>query len=374
VVHLLPSDFHFNLQPSTFNLQPSTFNLQPSTFNLQPSAFSIPQTSPHPFHPSNPWLNSPFPAFSTLAFQFFSFSAFVLIMLSLEYLAELSQRYPLASKVRVASFELKGRLFDSTQRPSFMGVINLSPDSWYRESVCLTADAAIQRGHRLHAEGADLVDLGDESTLAHAEQVDAKTQTDLLIPIIKGLGQSGILSSVETYHPTVAKSCLKAGAAVLNLTGTEGTEEFYKLVADHDAGVVICFVQGENVRKVGNLETGEDFADTLKDYFVRQIDLATDAGVSRIWIDPGMGFYYKNMQDSQARVQHQMNTFLQTFRLRTLGWPVCHALPHAFEYFEDEVRSSEAFFAVLALLGKTDLLRTHEIPKVRAVAKTLAAF
>jgi hypothetical protein len=60
--------------------------------------------------------------------------------------------------------------------------------------------------------------------------------------------------------------------------------------------------------------------------------------------------------------------------LRTLGFPVCHALPHAFEYFRDEVRSAEAFFAVLAMLGKTDLFRTHEVSRIRAVLETLRAF
>jgi hypothetical protein len=69
-----------------------------------------------------------------------------------------------------------------------------------------------------------------------------------------------------------------------------------------------------------------------------------------------------------------MKVFLNTFRLRTLGWPVCHALPHAFEFFREEVRTAEAFFAMLAALGKTDLYRTHEVSRVKAVLDTLAAF
>jgi dihydropteroate synthase len=109
----------------------------------------------------------------------------------------------------------------------------------------------------------------------------------------------------------------------------------------------------------------------LKEYFQREIDRATAAGVQAIWIDPGLGFYYRNLQDSAERIRYQAETFLHSFRLRSLGWPVCHALPHAFEFFQEEVRSAEALFAVLAILGKTDLLRTHEIPKVRAVVRTL---
>ena len=91
-------------------------------------------------------------------------------------------------------------------------------------------------------------------------------------------------------------------------------------------------------------------------------------------IDPGLGFYYRNLQDSATRVQHQMKTFLNTFRLRKLGYPVCHALPHAFEYFGEEVRGAEPFFAVLAALGKTDLFRTHEVPRVKAVLDTMRVY
>ena len=94
----------------------------------------------------------------------------------------------------------------------------------------------------------------------------------------------------------------------------------------------------------------------------------------KIFLDPGLGFYYRNLQDSAVRVRHQMNIFLNTFRLRTLGFPVCHALPHAFEFFGEEVRSAEPFFAVLAALGKTDLFRTHEVPRIKAVLDTLRVF
>ena len=100
--------------------------------------------------------------------------------------------------------------------------------------------------------------------------------------------------------------------------------------------------------------------------------LAEQCGVTRIFIDPGLGFYYRNLQDSAQRIRHQMRVFLNTFRLRSLGHPVCNALPHAFERFGEEVRSAEPFFALLAALGKTDLFRTHEVPKVKAVLETLA--
>jgi dihydropteroate synthase len=145
------------------------------------------------------------------------------------------------------------------------------------------------------------------------------------------------------------------------------------MVAAHDAAVIICFVNGRNVREVGDFDLSDDPIPMLSDFFLRQIEIAKRSGVEKIFLDPGLGFYYRNLQDSAVRVRHQMNIFLNTFRLRALGFPICHALPHAFEFFGGEVRCAEPFFAVLAALGKTDLFRTHEVPRIKAVLETMKA-
>lgn len=292
-------------------------------------------------------------------------------MLTLEHLAGLIAAHRDAAQARVADFAIGGRQFSFGTKPAIMGVVNLSADSWYRESVCLTTESAIQRGLVLAAQGAEIVDVGAESTLAQAARVDDAGQSSKLLPVIKALRAAKVLVSVETYQPAVTRACLEAGANILNLTGTEHTDEVFRMVAHHDAAVIICYVQGRNVREVGDLDLRADPIPHLHDYFARQIEQATRLGVSKIFLDPGLGFYYRNLQDSAERVRHQMNVFLNTFRLRTLGFPVCHALPHAFEFFREEVRSAEPFFAVLAALGKTDLFRTHEVPRVRAVLDTL---
>ncbi|MBI2946722.1 MAG: dihydropteroate synthase [Verrucomicrobia bacterium] len=295
-------------------------------------------------------------------------------MLSLEHLAELFSKHQDAARAHVKEFALGDRFLAFNSHPAIMGVINLSPDSWYRESVCLTEEAAIQRGNVLHTQGADIIDAGAESTLAHAARVDDSMQTSKLLPVIRALRSSGILVSAETYHPSVTRQCLEAGANILNLTGVQGSEEIFRMVAERDAAVIICCVQGSNVREVGDFNLASDPTAAAYEFFARQIETATKLGVEKIFLDPGLGFYYRNLQDSALRVRYQMTTFLNTFRLRTLGFPVCHALPHAFEYFGEEVRSAEAFFAVLAALGKTDLFRTHEVPRIKAVLDTLGTF
>ncbi|HWI57955.1 MAG TPA: dihydropteroate synthase [Bacillota bacterium] len=295
-------------------------------------------------------------------------------MLKLEELAALLEQNRPAAQARVKEFAIGGKAFAFNSQPAIMGVVNLSSDSWYRESVCLTAESAVRRGKVLQAQGADLIDVGAESTLAQAARLDAAGQNSKLLPVIQALREASILVSVETYQPEVTRACLEAGDNVLNLTGTEGNEELFRMVAAQDAAVILCYVQGKNVREVGDWDFSADPIVKMQDYFARQIESATRNGVAKILLDPGLGFYYRNLQDSAVRVRHQMAVFLNSFRLRTLGFPICHALPHAFEYFGEEVRCAEPFFAILAALGKTDLFRTHEVPRTKAVLDALAAF
>ena len=179
-------------------------------------------------------------------------------MLTLEHLAGLLEKNRAAAAARVQEFSLGGQAFAFNSRPAIMGVVNLSPDSWYRESVCLTSDSAVRRALVLRAQGADIIDLGAESTLAHASRQDEASQNSKLLPVIRTLRAAEVLVSAETYQPEVTRACLEAGANILNLTGNEGSAEMYRMVADHDAAVIICYVQGANVRSVGDFEAGTD--------------------------------------------------------------------------------------------------------------------
>ena len=295
-------------------------------------------------------------------------------MLNLETIAEIANQNHGDLSLAVAEFTVGPGKVQMGKTPQLMGVINLSTDSWYSESVCADSESAIERGKTLHAQGASIIDIGAESTLPEAEVLGAAAQLERVLPVVEALASSGIAVSVETYDVDVARQCLKAGAAVINLTGMGNSSAIYSEVASEDAAVVICFVQGDNVREVRDLNLEGDPLPMLEDYFSREIEKAQTEGVKRIFVDPGLGFYYANLNDGEQRVRRQMSVFLNTFRLRKLGWPVCHALPHAAEVFQEEVRSAEPFFAILASLGKTSLFRTHEVPRVKAVLDTLGVY
>ena len=121
------------------------------------------------------------------------------------------------------------------------------------------------------------------------------------------------------------------------------------MVAAHDAAVIICYVQGRNVREVGDFDFSADPVALMQDYFARQIEIAPRNGVEKILLDPGLGFYYRNLQDSSVRVRHQMTVFLNTFRLRALGLPDLPRLAARLRVFR---RGSALRRAVLRRAGR----------------------
>ena len=253
-----------------------------------------------------------------------------------------------------------------------MGTVNLSRASTYRESVAVSPRSAIRKARVQVAQGAHVVDVGAESSTARAERIAPADQIAALVPVIEALADETVVS-VETYEPAVVRAGLAAGARILNMTGREREDEMFTLAAEYDAAVVLCFVELANVRDVARVPLDADPLPHLLDHFGTRLERARALGADRVLLDPGMGFDYANLTDPATRVRHQTRVLAQSFRLRPLGVPVCNALPHAFDLFEDEFRKAEGFFATVASLGGTHLFRTHEVAHVRAVLTAMAA-
>jgi len=292
-------------------------------------------------------------------------------VLSLADLAALRATYAREAELPVTPVTL-GDVVVGGDEPVIMGTLNLSRDSTYRESVAVSTESALRKARVQIAQGAAVVDVGAESSTARAARVDAEEQLARLIPVISEIAAETVVS-VETYEPQVVEECLKSGARVLNMTGREHEEQMLELAAEHGAGVVLCFTEAANVREPARLDLGADPVPALVDHFGPRLEKARAAGVEDLVVDPGMGFYYANLTDPMTRARHQARVLLHSFRLRELGVPVCNALPHAFDLFEEEFRTAEGFFAVLASLGGTHLFRTHEVAHVRAVLGAVSA-
>lgn len=273
-----------------------------------------------------------------------------------------AHRDALAHPIRTFDFPRFGRRFED--RAYQMGVVNLSRDSSYRESIAHGVDGALYRARRMTLEGAAIVDVGAESTGATADVLDTSAQIRSLVPIVRALSEDGILVSAETYHTDVAVAALEAGAGVINLTGRVDDVELYEHIARHEAGLVLCYTPGDTARSTDDVPAADVMIDEQLAFFRERLAMIEAAGVERIWIDPGFGFAL-NLPDGPARVRYQTDNTLQSFRFREFGWPVCVTGTSSVYLFRDEVRSAETGWAALALLAKANLLRTHEVARVQ---------
>lgn len=291
-------------------------------------------------------------------------------MISLSALAELAAEHAEDLARPVAPFRVGDREIDTDTEPVLMGVVNLSRDSNYRESIAVSTAAAVRMGRVQAAQGAHLVDVGAESTRNTAARVTAEDQAGGVVPVVRGLAEAGVVTSIEGYDPAVLRAGLGAGARVVNLTGSTDDDVVFALTAEHEASLVLCHVLGPHVRALDGSDVDDDPVPRMLEEFGARVARARELGITSIAVDPGLGFGFR-LSDPQARARHQAVALLASFRLRALDVPVCHALPHAFDLFGEQFRSGEGFFAVLAHLGRTGVYRTHEVPLVAAVLGAL---
>ena len=291
-------------------------------------------------------------------------------MITPDYLLSLWQEHRDALEHPIRSFEFPrfGQVFDD--RPYQLGVINLSRDSSYRESITHGVEGALYRARRMTVEGAVMVDIGAESTGETADVFDVDAQLASLLPVVRAITDEGMMVSAETYHTDVAVAALDAGAGVINLTGRVDEPELYEAIARHEAGLILCYTPGETARSDDQLPSSDVVIDEQMAFFAERLELATSAGIERIWIDPGFGFALK-LPDGPERVRYQTDSMLQSFRFRQLGWPVCVTGTSSVYLFRDEARSAETASTVMALLAKANLIRNHEIARSQPLLELL---
>lgn len=280
----------------------------------------------------------------------------------------LEHKHALEHPVKEFAFPRFGQTF--LDKPYQLGVINLSRDSSYRESICHTVEGALYRGRRMTLEGAAMIDVGAESTGENADLIDVDGQIASLVPVVEALSGEGMLVSAETYHTDVAEAALRTGAGVINLTGRIDDPGFYEMIARHEAGLILCYTPGDNARSRDDVPSPETIIEEQMVFFKERLALAESAGIERIWIDPGFGFAL-NLPDGPERVRYQTESVLQAFRFRVLGWPVCVTMASSVYLFRDEVRCAETCAATMALLAKANLLRSHEAARVQPVLDML---
>jgi dihydropteroate synthase len=185
------------------------------------------------------------------------------------------------------------RSIDLFRRPCIMGILNVTPDSFSDGNSFLDRDKAVDRALQMEAEGADIIDIGGESTRPDAPPVAEKEELSRVIPVIEALvGQLKIPLSIDTYKASVAKAALAAGAEIVNdISGLTFDERMADVVAAARAGLVVMHTRGTP----REMQSDTDYADMIAEItaFLRSsLLLARTAGIAAncIVLDPGIGF------------------------------------------------------------------------------------
>jgi dihydropteroate synthase len=200
-----------------------------------------------------------------------------------------------------------------------MGVVNVTPDSFSDGGRFLDPERAIAHGRELAAEGADILDIGGESTRPGAEAVSAELERERVAPVVAALAGPdgpGLPVSIDTSKRLVAEAALDAGAAIVNdVTALRGDPELAELCAERRCEVVLMHMLGDP-RTMQDDPAYDDVVDDVRAFLVERIETATAAGIDeeRVWVDPGIGFGKK--------VEHNLDLIRRLGELRELDRPI----------------------------------------------------
>ena len=251
-----------------------------------------------------------------------------------------------------------------------MGVINLSAESFYEDSRCETPEQALQVAERMIAEGADVLDIGAESSRPGSVPLSEQEELNRLLPIVKKLAESvNIPISVDTYKPAVAHEVLQAGANIINdITGLQKFPDMAKTIARFQAGAILMHMQGTPQTMQDNPQY-VDLLTEISAFLNQSIAIAVSAGIDpeKIAIDPGIGF---GKTDS-----HNLLILKNLSRLKELGKPVLLGISrksligNILNLPVEERLEGSLSAAVFGVMQGASISRTHDVQATQRAVK-----
>jgi dihydropteroate synthase len=248
---------------------------------------------------------------------------------------------------------------DLSRRGMIMGVLNVTPDSFSDGGEFFGTDAAVEQGIQMAREGANIIDVGGESTRPGAEPISLDEELNRVIPVIEQLrGKIEIPMSIDTSKAEVASAALDAGASIINdVTAGRGDEEMLPLAATRKAALVLMHMQGEPRTMQKNPQYG-DVVREVADFFRQQYLRALECGVDpmRLAFDPGIGF--------GKTLEHNLSLLKNLDQVRVEGRPLAVGVSRK-SFLEKLVGSSEMADRVGPTIALTSILRARGADIIR---------
>ena len=255
-----------------------------------------------------------------------------------------------------------------------MGIINVSPDSFYRESRCATLGQVLIAADRMLEEGADILDIGAESSRPGSISISEQVELDRLLPILVKLVEVvNVPISVDTYKPIVAQEVLQCGASIINdITGLQRFEEMGQTISRFDAGVILMHMQGSPE----SMQDQPQYANVLPEileYLQQSIDIAIKAGIDprKIAVDPGIGFGKTDAHN--LLILKNLNQLKELSKPLLLGVSRKSLIGNILNVPVKERLEGSIAATVFGLTRGVSIIRTHDVRATRRAVKVAEA-
>jgi dihydropteroate synthase len=265
-------------------------------------------------------------------------------------------------------------LLDPNRRPLIMGVLNVTPDSFSDGGKFAVSDAAIDHAHQMIEDGADLIDVGGESTRPGSAAVDAGEQIRRIEPVIRAIAKLPVTVSIDTTKAAVAVAALDAGAALVNdISGARDDPGMLQLVTKRSVPIVLMHMQGTPATMQDN-PAYRDVINEVIEFLAERIRAAEAAGLARekILVDPGIGF--------GKTMTHNLELLRRQGELAALDCPIVIGASRKgfIGRITGETEPSERFFGTAAsvawsLAQGASIVRVHDVKPMRQVRDVIRA-
>ena len=253
-----------------------------------------------------------------------------------------------------------------------MGIINLSPDSFYGQSRKCSEKDAIVLAERYIGEGAGILDIGAESTRPGSRPISYELELERLLPVVSHICKRfDVPVSVDTYKPRVAERVLEEGSVIINdITGLQKTPEMAKIIARNKAGVILMHMRG-TPQTMQDGPRYENVIYDIKKFLKKSIILAENAGIEKIVIDPGIGF--GKTQTHNLELIRRLEEFKELGKPILLGVSRKSFIGGVLDLPVEERLEGSLAATVIGVLNGATVIRTHDVRATNRAVKMAQA-
>ncbi len=264
------------------------------------------------------------------------------------------------------------RTIDFSKRTYVMGILNVTPDSFSDGGKYLTVDTAVTRGLEMIEQGADIIDVGGESTRPNGvygdtQKISTDEELSRVIPVIERIRKStDTIISIDTTKSVVAEEALMAGASVVNdISGLKFDERIAVVTATHNATLIVMHIQG-TPETMQHHPMYTDVVTEVKDELRHSIEKAKLAGVRNIIIDPGIGFG-KNLEHNLTLLKH-LKEFQELGRPILIGTSRKGFIGTLLNTNVNERMEGTAASVAVSIMNGANIIRVHDVKEMKRVA------